>query len=265
MKKAAAKKAAPAKTIVKETAAAAPAKAAPAEKADETVTAVTGPAAGRTPAVIEGRPAIAPRLLDRPGHAPELLAIAAVRVLGPQARDWAAQTLATYPAATREGLARLATQRFVRVAGVGGAVSRVFGLFATATELATAAWAQAALVLHVAAAYGQDPTDPERAADLLVLAGVHPSPETARAALAAAMAADPEGQPALRALEAAWRIVAPLTGQVRGWAAVRAVARRLPGMTALVAGAGNAAAAERLAHRAIAHYRSQLQWSRSSV
>ena len=202
-------------------------------------------------------PATRLKLLDRPQHAPEILALAAVRALGPQARDWAARTRATYPAATDDGLARLATRRFVRLAGAGGVVSTAFGLLTPVAELTATGWAQAALVLHLAAAYGRDPGDDERAVDLLVLVGVHPSAEVARAALAEATAADVdvEGHPALRAAEAAWRLVTPLSNQARGWLAVRMIARRLPGVVMVTAAVGAAAAVERLGYRARAHYR----------
>jgi len=59
--------------------------------------------------------------------------------LGPDARDWVARTRERYPAATSPAVARLA-----------------------ATQRREPAW----LVLAVAAAYGLDPTDPARAADL---------------------------------------------------------------------------------------------------
>ncbi|MDQ7910755.1 hypothetical protein RB614_40310 [Phytohabitans sp. ZYX-F-186] len=185
------------------------------------------------------------------------MALAAVRAIGPQARDWAALTRATYPAATADGLARLATRRFVRMAGAGGAVSAAFGLLTPVAELTATAWAQAALVLHLAAAYEHDPLDDERAVDLLVLLGVHASAEAARAALAEATATDLEddGPPALRAAEAAWRLAMPLSGQSRGWLAVRMFARRLPGVVPVTAAAGAAAAVERLGYRARARYR----------
>ena len=59
--------------------------------------------------------------------------------LGPDARDWVARTRERYPAATPAAVARLA-----------------------ANQRREPAW----LVLAVAAAYGLDPTDPARAADL---------------------------------------------------------------------------------------------------
>ncbi|MEJ3742288.1 hypothetical protein WEI85_03190 [Actinomycetes bacterium KLBMP 9797] len=203
----------------------------------------------------DGDALVVPPLLDRPGHAPELLALTAVRTLGPRAQAWAAQTRAAYPLATPDGLARLATQRFVRVAGVGGVVSAVSGLFAPLAELAATSWTQAALVLHLAAAYGHDPTARERAVDLLVLTRVHPTPEAASAALATAEESEPDDQPAWRAAEALWRVAAPLASQTSGWLALRLVARALPGARAVVAGAGGVAVAERLAGRARALYR----------
>ncbi|MFC0533022.1 hypothetical protein [Phytohabitans kaempferiae] len=137
-------------------------------------------------------------------------------------------------------------------------MATAFGLLTPVTELAAIGWAQAGLVLHLAAAYGHDPLDDERAVDLLVLVGVHPSAEMARAALARATDADieAEGPPMLRAAEAAWRLAMPLSNQARGWLAVRTlVRRRLPGVVPVTAAVGAAATVERLAYRARAHYR----------
>ncbi|SCG48874.1 hypothetical protein [Micromonospora halophytica] len=196
------------------------------------------------------------RLVAHPGFAPELLALAAVEGIGPHARDWARGLREAYPDAGPDGLARLATRRFVRVAGAGGATSALAGLFAPVAELAVVLWSQAALVLHVAAAYGRDPLDAERAVELLVLTQVHPDADSARTALAAARAADgPGGRPWPRAAEAAWRLAAPLAAQVGGWAALRLASRLLPGAAVLAAAAGDAAAAQRLAARATAAYR----------
>ncbi|GAB3184432.1 hypothetical protein FHX75_121315 [Micromonospora palomenae] len=196
------------------------------------------------------------RLLEHPGFAPELLALAAVAGIGPRAHDWAQRLRTAYPDAGPDGLARLASRRFVRVAGAGGAAAAVAGLFAPVAELAAVLWSQAGLVLHVAAAYGRDPLDPERAVELLVLTQVHPDAASARTALAAARAADgPGDRPWPRAAEAAWRLAAPLAVQAGGWAMLRLASRLLPGAAVLAAAAGDAAAAERLAARAVAAYR----------
>ncbi|WP_433648594.1 hypothetical protein ACQP2C_16100 [Micromonospora zamorensis] len=212
------------------------------------------PALARTPES-ELR-AVAARVLDHPGFAPELLALAAVRALGPGAADWAARLHARYPDAPADGLARLATRRFVRSAGAGGATAALAGFFAPLAELTSVLWTHANLVLHLAAAYGRDPAHPDRAVELLVLTQVHPDAASAEAALAAAQAAgDPVEGAWPRAAEAAWRLAAPLTAQAGGWVALRLVARLLPGAAVLAAALGDAAAADRLASRAVAVYR----------
>ncbi|MFD6681097.1 hypothetical protein [Micromonospora parva] len=212
------------------------------------------PALGRTPES-ELR-AVAARVLDHPGFAPELLALAAVRALGPGAAGWAAGLRTRYPDASADGLGRLATRRFVRSAGAGGATAALAGVFAPVAELAAVLWTHAELVLHLAAAYGKDPTHPDRAVDLLVLTQVHPDRESAVAAVAAAESAgDPVEGAWPRAAEAAWRLAAPLTAQAGGWVALRLVARLLPGAAVLAAALGDAAAADRLAARAVAVYR----------
>ncbi|MFI6065836.1 hypothetical protein ACIA47_11280 [Micromonospora sp. NPDC051227] len=200
--------------------------------------------------------AVAARVLDHPGFAPELLALAAVRAFGPGAAGWAAGLRARYPDASADGLARLAARRFVRSAGAGGATAALAGFFAPLAELAAVLWTHSELVLHLAAAYGEDPTHPDRAVDLLVLTQVHPDRASAAAALAAAEAAgDPIEGAWPRAAEAAWRLAAPLTAQAGGWVALRLVARLLPGAAVLAAALGDSAAADRLAARAVAVYR----------
>ncbi|MER5608900.1 hypothetical protein AB0F93_26335 [Micromonospora tulbaghiae] len=208
----------------------------------------------RTPE--KGWRAVGPQLRDHPGFAPELLALAAVDVLGPRARDWVDQVRRAYPEADADGVARLATRRFVRMAGTGGALAAGAGLFAPVAELAAVLWTQANLVLHLAAAYGRDPAHPDRAAELLVLTLVHPDDGTARAALASARAADaPAEGPWGRVAEAAWRLATPVAAQAGGWLGLRLAARLLPGAAALAAATGGTATAERVAARAVARYR----------
>ncbi|MFY1689092.1 hypothetical protein [Plantactinospora sp. WMMB782] len=213
------------------------------------------------------------QLIDHPGYAPELLALAAVRSLGPEARSWAAWVRAAYPNATHQGLVRLATRRYVRLAAAGGALSTTTGLLAPFTELATVIWAQAGLVLHLAAAHDLDPTRPDRAADLLVLLRVHPDVPSARVALAAAEAAiavHPDDHPTMapveadgetspeggRLAEAGWRLGAPMVARSVNWLVLRLAVRRLPGAMALAAAMLSSADTERLAARSVGYYRS---------
>jgi hypothetical protein len=257
--------AAPAKAVTKTTRKKAPPVRAAAEEAPAAATRDDpGPASGRTGA--EGLRATAVRVLDQPGFAPELLALAAVRALGPRARDWARWHRDAYPAATSDGLARLATRRFVRLARAGGATAALAGAFAPVAELAAALWAQAGLVLHLAAAYGRNPADPERAVELLVLTGVHPDAAAARAALASAQAATGAIERPWPAVAAgARRLAAPLGAPAGGWLAVRLAARLVPGAGVLAGVAVGSAAAERLAARAIAAYRPDTGRSRADA
>ncbi|HEX2773310.1 MAG TPA: hypothetical protein VHN18_12910 [Micromonosporaceae bacterium] len=216
-----------------------------------------------TSPVIDDVRRVAVRLLDDPAHAPELLAAAAVRLIGPRAAAWADAVRSAYPGATDEGLARLATRRFVQLAAVGGMVSSAAGVFAPAAELATAALARAGLVLHIAAAHGHDPGDPDRAAELLVLTQVHADESAARAALKAAVETYGQGRvihdapPLARAAEAGLRLAVPLAAEAGGWGLLRLAARVVPGARVIAATAGQVAAAERLATRASAYYRRQ--------
>ncbi|MGW8647371.1 hypothetical protein, partial [Micromonospora chalcea] len=188
----------------------------PYDKTETLSVTVDGRHAARTQE--KGWRAVGPQLRDHPGFAPELLALAAVDALGPRAREWVAQVRRAYPEADADGVARLATRRFVRMAGTGGALAAGAGMFAPVAELAAVLWTQANLVLHLAAAYGRDPAHPDRAAELLVLTLVHPDDGTARAALAAARAADePADGPWGRVAEAAWRLATPVAAQAGGW------------------------------------------------
>ncbi len=195
------------------------------------------------------------KIADRPGHAGELLTLAAVETLGPRARDWAAQMHATYPSAAPDALARLATMRSTQVSAAAGMLAATTGAYAPLVEYTFVAWVQAALVLRVAAAHGVDPTDPERAIDLLVLLRLHSSRESARAALDAAVGEHGGGLLRAHPLEGIWRLATPLAARVGGWAALRTAARLLPGAAILVAALTDAAATDLLAARAIAYYR----------
>ncbi|MDG4762777.1 hypothetical protein O7632_01390 [Solwaraspora sp. WMMD406] len=275
VKKAPAKKAAPKKAVPRKTAAKKPEPEAAATTAPPAANESTeAPLVSQPPQPISeptpsaSEPPIAPasvphrtfvRLMARPDHAPELLALAAVDAIGPAAKEWAARLRHEYPAATDDALARLAVRRFVRLGGLGAAAATGAGLLAPVVELAAVGWTEAALVLHVAAAYQMDPTEPERAVELLVLALIHPDDESARAAVDRASRTVPDSADlAVRLVDAAQRIVQTVAGPAGlsgGWALVRAAARLLPGARVLAASAGDMMLLERLAARATAHYR----------
>nr|MDT0659952.1 hypothetical protein [Micromonospora sp. DSM 115978] len=203
---------------------------------------------------------VLPRIVERPDRLPELLALAAVDVLGPPAADWARRFRESYPSASADGLAKLATRHYVRLATAGGAVSATAGLFAPLLGFAVLLWTRAGLVLHLAAAHGLDPADRERVVDLLVLTGIHGDESGARQALAAA----DDGQSTHRLTDVGTRLGGPLAVQAGGWLALRFASRLLPGAAPLVAGAAGSAATEQLAARAAAHYRQRRVQSQSN-
>jgi hypothetical protein len=105
---------------------------------------------------------------DRPAHR---LAELAVAELGPRAAAWADWLRRTYPGAPALGIARLAAQQ-ARRQHWALLATEVAGPLAPALHLPGIAAVHALLVLRTAAAYGHDPTDPARAAELLDLLGL---------------------------------------------------------------------------------------------
>ncbi|WP_306204920.1 hypothetical protein [Actinoplanes sp. RD1] len=194
------------------------------------------------------------RLLADPGHSPELLALAAVQSLGPAAAEWAKGVREAYPTATPDGIARLAVERFTRFGTASSVFAAVAGSYAPPALLGAAAYTQAELCLHVAAAYGLDPADEARAVDLLVLSRVHPSAEDAVAALASAREYTYENT---GLTDAAWRLGRMVVAQAGGWAALRLVNRVFPGTSLLAACLTSRAAVRTSAARATLYFRSQ--------
>jgi hypothetical protein len=200
-------------------------------------------------------------LLADPGHSPELLAVAATQTIGPRAREWAGRTRAAYPGATPDAVARLAVEQFTRFGSVSSVFAAVAGSYAPLALLGAAAFTHAELALHVAAAYGLDPTDRERAADLLVLTRVHPSREDAEAALAEA---DQHRHEKTGLTDATWRLGRMIAAQAGGWAAIRTVNHFFPGTSLLAATLTSRGAVRSMAARATFFYRGQSQSSQDA-
>ena len=200
------------------------------------------------------------RMRADPQYAPEHLALEAVRRLGPEARDWAERTRASQPELSDHALAWLAVKRFTNLARLSGAVSGATGLPGAVVDVGVLAWTQSRMALHIAAAYGADPTASDRATDLLVLQRVHKVTESARLALG--VAAGRERASRLFELTAG----KPLTGvmmrlsvklaQMAGVrAAKRTFAKVIPGAAVILGTWVNSAATKDLAGRATALYR----------
>jgi hypothetical protein len=196
-----------------------------------------------------------------PQYAPEHLALEAVRRLGPEARRWADRARAEQPGVTAEALAQAAVRRFTNHARLSGAVSGATGLPGAVVDVGVLAWTQARMVLHVAAAYGADPTHTDRATDLLVLQRVHKLAESARLALGVAagreranrLFATAGDQPLSGVMLKLGVKLAQMAG-VR--AAKRMFAKVIPGAAVVLGTWANSAATKDLAERTREHYRS---------
>ena len=133
-------------------------------------------------------PAEAPpeRLLDRlradPLRAPELIALAAAEQHAPAAARWAGRRRHVYGTNPRQ-LGEMARRRHATLASFEGAATGVGGFVTLIPDLVGLAWIQSRLVFFVAAAYGYDPHDRMRPAELLVINGLYPDVAAARAAL----------------------------------------------------------------------------------
>ena len=127
-----------------------------------------------------------PGLWDRlrldPVRAPEHIALAAARTFAPQAERWAAEKRSRY-AVEPDELARMAKKRHATMARFEGAATGVGGVVTMVPDLVALAWIQSRVVFYIAAAYGYDPRDPNRPAELLVLHDFYPPPQAARRAL----------------------------------------------------------------------------------
>lgn len=196
-----------------------------------------------------------------PEYAPEHLAIEAVTRLGPQAAGWVERTRARYPGMPNDTVAQIAARRFTTFARLSGAAAGATGLPGAVLDIGVLAWTQARMVLHIAAAYNVDPTDPERASDLLVLQNVHKYTQTARTALAvargnesAAALIPTKGQPTQMSqvfMKLGWKL-AQMAG-VR--AAKKMFAKMVPGAAIILGTWANSSATKDLAKKSVALYR----------
>jgi hypothetical protein len=122
------------------------------------------------------------RLRADPVRAPEHIALAAAELHAPAAAAWADEKRGRLGVSGHE-LGRMAKRRHATLARFEGAATGIGGIFTAVPDMVLLAWIQSRLVFFVAAAYGFDPKDPMRPAELLVLRDLYPDPQTARRAL----------------------------------------------------------------------------------
>src|SRR5829696_2615372 len=122
------------------------------------------------------------RIRSDPVRAPEHIALAAAQRHGPAAEAWAAEKRRRF-AHDGAKLAEMAKRRHATLARFEGAATGVGGVITLVPDMVGLAWIQTRLVFFVAAAYGYDPRDPMRPAELLVLMELYDDVQEARAAL----------------------------------------------------------------------------------
>ena len=122
------------------------------------------------------------RLRADPLRAPEYIALAASENHAPAAARWAdrrRRVFGTHP----KLLGEMARRRHATLASVEGAATGVGGIVTLIPDLVGLAWIQSRMVFFIAAAYGYDPRDRMRPAELLVINGLYSDVPSARAAL----------------------------------------------------------------------------------
>jgi hypothetical protein len=183
-----------------------------------------------------------------PVRAPEHVALAAAQLHGPAAAVWAARHVGD-----RRKLAQRAVRRHVLYARLSGAATGLGGWTTMAADLASLAWIQSRMVFYVAAAFGWDPNDRMRPAELLVLLSVYDDPYKAREALdgtGTTVAAAYVGNLAARDR----RLVASLLSMVSKYGAKRVGGKLIPGFASIVNAVSNGGLTKDLGRRARRFY-----------
>jgi len=194
------------------------------------------------------------RLRADPVRAPEHVALAAAELHAPAAAEWAAEKRGRLAVSDRD-LAQMAKRRHSAMARFGGAATGVGGFITVVPDIVLLAWIQSRLVFYVAAAYGFDPHDPMRPAELLVLRDLYPDPQTARSALdgiGRTVAEAYVGTKLERGREQA--MLSRLLRFVGKRTASRAARRLIPGVGMVFNAVANERDTRALADRAIAFY-----------
>jgi hypothetical protein len=122
------------------------------------------------------------RVRADPVRAPEHIALAAADRHAPAASEWMEDKQERF-AHGGPDLAKMAKKRHASLARMEGAATGVGGIFTVVPDLLGLAWIQTRMVFFIAAAFGYDPYDRMRPAELLVLMGIYKDPKTAREAL----------------------------------------------------------------------------------
>lgn len=199
-------------------------------------------------------------LRREPSYALETIALRAVEVHGAAANAWLADrsTIAYSP----EQLAKIAVKRSTNLARLEGGTFGLGGFTTIAPDLAALVYILTREVVFVAAAFGHDPTHPDRAAELLVVTQIYDTVEEAQAALdrrgerLAVALAKKQVKDQLGGKGKAQRTLSERLIRYAGRRAAKRYGGRLvPGIGAVLGAIDNGAAARSTGERAIEFYR----------
>jgi len=118
-----------------------------------------------------------------PEHVAERLTLYGSQQLGEPSLAWAGRVRDERPDAPRALVAEELRVQTAQVARIDGAVSGTPFLIALVPGYLAYLWQEGVMERRIAALYGHDPRDLETSARVLVLRGVHPTVDAARAAL----------------------------------------------------------------------------------
>ncbi len=127
-----------------------------------------------------------PALRHDPLHAAEIAVLYTLPQLTPHVKMWWSKTSHTRPSDTSDRIAKRVLRRSASVARRGGLITGSSFYVGMIPAMAMIYCEQLIVVLRIAAVYGRDPSDPARAAEILVMQGRYPNIDEAAAALRAA-------------------------------------------------------------------------------
>jgi EcsC protein family len=183
-------------------------------------------------------------------RAPEYVALAAAERHGPAAAAWVINEGRRNP----RRLARRAKRAHARLARFGGAATGVGGWMTIAPDLAALGWIQSRMVFFIAAAFGFDPLDRMRPAELLVLWELFDEPVAAREALDGAGRTVAEAAARRAVVGSDEAVLARLARAAAARGGRHLAGRMIPGAAVVFNAVGNERATRDLANRAIAFY-----------
>jgi hypothetical protein len=159
---------------------------------------------GRIKSLLSGTRDLGRIVYRDPEHVSERLTLKFIERLGDPSLAWSDRILREGGPGARPGAARELCRRSAEVSAVDGAVAGTPFLIALIPGYLGYLWQEGVLVLRLAALYGRDSRDLRTAAEFLVLRGIHPDLEAARAALEQVRAVPIPDKPAHRRPIANW-------------------------------------------------------------